>query len=279
MINKVHAVYFSGTGTTEKMCRHLAKNISEKLGTAYDEYDFTPLKAREKKLSFNESDLVVLGTPVIAGRVPNLLLKYLESIEGNNALGISVVLYGNRNFDDALVELRNIMEDDGFLTVAGGAFVGEHSFSKILGAGRPDDDDMKDADSFSEAVCELLEKGETDIRKDHVPVEVEGNNPPGPYYKPKDKNGEHINILKVVPKTSDACTNCGKCAELCPMGSIDPDDCTKMIGKCMKCSACIKKCPENAKYYDDEGLIIHKEDLEERFGPVRGENKWFVKTI
>lgn len=277
MIKKVWAIYFSGTGTTEKMVTFLGKKIAEKTGAEYEEYDYTPLMARKREFNFSKDDLVVLGTPVIAGRVPNLLLKYLNTFKGNGAFGVPIVMYGNRNFDDALVELRNIMEDDEFLTIAGGAFASQHTFSDTLGAGRPDADDMKEAEIFAEKICSLLDNKCEKIRENHTPVFVEGNNPPGPYYKPKDKDGNHINILKVVPETSDACTNCGLCAKLCPLGSIDPDDCKIMTGKCMKCGACIKKCPENAKFYSDEGLLFHKQDLEERFGIRRGENKWFVK--
>ena len=50
-------------------------------------------------------------------------------------LAVPVVLFGNRNFDDGLIELRNILTEDGFMPVAGGAFVGEHAFSRTLGAG------------------------------------------------------------------------------------------------------------------------------------------------
>ena len=48
--------------------------------------------------------------PVYAGRIPNLLLlKYLTSVKGNDALAVPIVLFGNRNYDDALIELRDIL--------------------------------------------------------------------------------------------------------------------------------------------------------------------------
>lgn len=72
--------------------------------------------------------------PVIAGRVPNVLLKFLDTLQGGGALAVPVVLYGNRNFDDALIELRNILQDRGFYAIGAAAFIGEHSFS---GSWRP----------------------------------------------------------------------------------------------------------------------------------------------
>ena len=121
MAKKVYGMFFTGTGTTEKMVTYIAKELAKELGCDYEPYDFTLPAVRKTVKEYTADDIVVLGTPVIAGRVPNLLLKYLDTIVGNGAYGIPVVLYGNRNFDDALIELRNIMEADGFHTIAGGA--------------------------------------------------------------------------------------------------------------------------------------------------------------
>ena len=137
-MQRVWAVYFSGTGTTEKVVTRMAKIAAEDLGAEYKTFCFNLPKDREGELSFGPGDLVIFGTPVYAGRVPNLLLPYIrDKVKGNGALAVPVSLFGNRNFDDGLIELRNVLEADGFHTVAGGAFVGELSFSRTLGAGRP----------------------------------------------------------------------------------------------------------------------------------------------
>ena len=144
---RVHGMFFSGTGTTERVVRAAAGRIAERLGCGAEVFDFTPPGARQEPKCFQKDDLVVLGVPVIAGRVPNLLLKYLGTVQGSGALGVPVVLFGNRSYDDALIELRDIMESGGFRTIAGGAFVGEHSFSTTLGRGRPDAEDLADRKS------------------------------------------------------------------------------------------------------------------------------------
>ena len=139
----VWAVYFSGTGTTERTVTHIAGELARLLAAPCRSLDFTRPQVRQQELDFCQSDLVVLGTPVYAGRVPNVLLPFLrEKVRGGGALAVPVVLFGNRNYDDALIELRDILQQDGFRCVAAGAFVGEHSFSRTLGAGRPDDGDM-----------------------------------------------------------------------------------------------------------------------------------------
>ena len=215
-IKTVWSVYFSATGTTEKVVTTLAKTVAQELGAQYQTFSFNLPKSREDELTFGPDDLVVMGVPVYAGRVPNLLLPYVrDKVKAQGALAIPVVLYGNRNFDDGLMELKNVMRDNGFMPVAAGAFVGEHSFSTILGAGRPDADDTALVDELAHKAAEKV-KGLTEAPTQAV--EVEGCDPIRPYYTPRDRYGEPIkDFLKAKPKTDpDKCVKCGLCARLCP---------------------------------------------------------------
>ena len=261
-IKKVWAVYFSGTGTTEKTVRRIAAGMAQALGAELAVYDFTTPAARQRELRFDTGELAVLGVPVYAGRVPNVLLPYLtKQLHGSGALAVPVVLFGNRNFDDALIELRNILTEDGFMPVAGGAFVGEHAFSRTLGAGRPNGDDLAEMDDFARRAAE---KVTALTAAPAEPVAVWGETPIRPYYTPRDRHGNPINILKGKPKTDmDRCGGCGLCAARCPMGSIDPADVSQVTGICIKCCACVKGCPAEAKYFDDAGYLYHKSELEE----------------
>ena len=271
-IKKVWAVFFSPTGGTEKVATTVAKAVAKALNVECFTYDFTLPQNRENEVVFSEGDIVVLGTPVIAGRIPNLLLPYLnEKIRGEGAFGVPVVSFGNRNYDDALIELRNIMEVKGFRTIAGGGFVSEHSFSRTLGGGRPDAEDVKKLQEFGEKIGEKVDSGWVY----DGPVYVNGEDPIRPYFTPRDRHGNAIDIRKVKPKTGDGCCGCGICAEVCPLGSIPKENPTVTIGTCMKCCACIKKCPTGAKYFDDPGFIYHKEELEELY-EGRAEGEYFL---
>ena len=276
---KVRGMYFSGTKTTRKVVERIADELYTALKESgcseierADSIDFTPPEARSLKYAFDEADVVVFGTPVIAGRVPNVLLEFLDTLQGGGAKALPVVLYGNRDFDDALIELRDILRNKGFKPFAAGAFIGEHSFSKVLAAGRPDAKDLEVADELARAAADKLLHGEAD----GDPVAVDGQTPLRPYYKPRDRQGNHINILKVKPKLdASLCDGCGICARECPMGSIRAEAPGIVSGICIKCCACEKLCPKGAIYFDDPGYLYHKEELELGFAD-RKEPKIFI---
>jgi len=266
MNKTINAMYFSATDTTKKVVSEIAKNVSENIygEIAINTIDFTLPAARIKPVSFSEEDVVIIGVPVYAGRVPNVLLKFLNSMTGNGALAIPVVVYGNRNYDDALIELQDILELNGFKVIAGGAFIGEHSFSITLAKNRPDEQDMAIIGDFAKQIYTIIT-----TQKEFQTLVVKGTRPYRKHYVPKTKDGSPADIRKVTPKTNSNCIDCKLCVNVCPMGSIDAEDVSKLNGICIKCGACIKKCPTQAKYYDDQDYLRHKQELEIEFATRR----------
>ncbi len=273
-IGTVWSVWFSATGTTRKTVTAVSRAVAEALGAEWKEYSFNLPAARERDLCFSPTDLVVFGVPVYAGRVPNLLLPYVrDRVKGNGALAVPVVLYGNRDFDDGLMELRNVLAGNGFHPITAGAFVGEHSFSTVLGAGRPDEEDMALAGTLAEKTAA---KAKALTAAPETPVPVEGCDPVRPYYTPRDRHGEPIrDFLKAKPETDpQKCVRCGLCARLCPLGSISPEDVSR-VGKCFKCCACVKNCPKGAKYFAHAGYLYHQHELEDQYAGRRSPSRIF----
>lgn len=271
VIQRIIKFYFTGTDRTKIIINTMANRLAKDLDI--DEildYNFTTKGARKAPPKFQPKDLVLCGLPTIAGRVPNLMLPYLERIQGNGAKGIAIMTFGNRSYDDSLMELYQIMKAQDIQVLAGGAFVGEHSFSKILAKGRPDLKDLEICDEFAQKVGEKIKN------KDWSEPKIKGNWPLSPYYTPRDRHGKGIDIRKVKPKTKrNLCIDCKICAEVCPMEAIDHKDVSQVPGICMKCCACEKKCPTRAKYFDDPGYLYHARELEELYDR-RAEPEYFL---
>lgn len=279
-LKKVTAVCFSPTGNAKKITNAIAQTIASREGIPFHEDDITLPYLRRGLREYSASELVVFGTPVYAGRIPNKILPAVQTLfEGNGALAIPVVTFGNRSFDNGLIEVRNELEQHGFHTIAGAAFVSEHVMSPKLAGGRPNEGDFQAICQFAldaAAKIEALEEGPHDgMAQIPAPVAVKGEDPIPGYYRPLQADGSPANFLKAKPKTTDACTDCGICARACPMGSISPEDFRTVTGVCIKCQACVKLCPVGAKYFDDPVMLSHIRMLEDHYSRP-AENEMFL---
>jgi len=247
---KTALLYFSPTSTTRLVLEQIAKGIGKEVSTVID---LTSPQARNQPVPEFENDVVIIGTPVYAGRVAKDAADYFKTVNGAGSLAILVVLYGNREFEDALLELKNIAAAKGFIPFAAGAFIGEHSYSNdeyLIAANRPDEDDLKKAFLFGNQIADLLNtiKPSTDI----IPVEVPGN---FPY-----REGMGTSAFPFINVT-DECDNCGICVIACPKNAIDESNHYSTIdANCIFCCACIKACPQEARILKD--------------GPIKDKSKW-----
>ncbi|MCF8012333.1 MAG: EFR1 family ferrodoxin [Clostridiales bacterium] len=261
MNKKLNLLYFSATDTTARVVKEVGKAISDEV----KEYDITLPGTRQEKLVFGCNELVIVGVPVYAGRVPDFLIDYFEKVKGNNTPAIFIVVYGNRDYDDALLELKNYFEANGFIGIAGGVFIGEHSYTTKVATGRPDIDDLKTATKFGMKIKEKL-NGIEDCTQTKKLI-VKGNFP----YK------ERKSMPQIAPETSDKCIKCGVCAEQCPMRAIDFNNFKDIdVTKCIKCCRCIKGCPVEAKSINNETLNKIIQALVDNLSTVRYEPELFI---
>ncbi|OGO00434.1 MAG: hypothetical protein A2Y58_04250 [Chloroflexi bacterium RBG_13_51_52] len=264
-IKKVYAVYFSPTGTTEKT----AIAIAEGAVIPYEKFNLTTREARRNfKHSFKKNELAIIGLPVYGGRLPKNLDDFFSGLHGNATPAIALVLYGNREYEDALIELKLILEERRFKVIAGAAFIGEHTFSKKIATGRPDAGDLAIANDFGKTIVKNINKmmQSTLHVKGNYPFKVEGFDPAKPRYLTASAN-----II-----TMDNCTSCGLCAEDCPWGAIDTNDFKTIDSlKCFRCFQCIKNCPVNAKAVKDEQFFNLLTEFEMRLNARRCEPELF----
>lgn len=263
-ITRIWKVFFSPTGNTEKSVSFLTEELRKNLDRPIEEYDFTLPAARETVPEFSSGDLVVFGMPVYAGKLPNKMLSFVkEAFDGNGALAIPIVTFGNRSFDNGLAELTTCLENSGFYLPGAAAIAANHAFSHTLAAGRPDSEDLA-------LLTELAGKTTAKIAALKKAADLPHMNVPGdsdaPYYTPLGLDGKPAVFLKAKPKTDIAkCVSCGLCSRNCPMGSIDTTDHTLVNGICIKCHSCVRRCPKDAKYFDDPPFLSHKAMLETNY--------------
>lgn len=218
--------HFSPTGTTAKVARAIAQGA----GCPVREVDLSLPAAPE---AVGEGELLLAAIPVFGGRVPVAALERLAQLKGNGQPAVAVAVYGNRAYDDALLELKDALEENGFRVVAAAAFIAEHSIAREIAAGRPDAADLEKAAAFGAAVAEKLAQGRTDT------VQVSGD----PAYKEKKRGG-----MPAHPAAGAECTGCGACARSCPKGAISVDAPAQADGdKCINCMRCVAVCPRKAR--------------------------------
>lgn len=236
-IQSLKLVCFSPTGTTKVIIQGIARGINQ---STVELIDITKPDARKQQLQTSENELLAVGVPVYMGRVPALLMEWLNAIKARNTPAVCIVVYGNRMYDDALLELKDILIKRGCKPIACAAYIGEHSFSSSetpTAEGRPDARDLNHAELFGRKINEkLLTVPSVDLISD---INIPGNYPYGGITKLWS-----VDFIAI----SNECTQCGICAEGCPVGAIDSEN-SNLIEKekCITCCACIKNCPQNAR--------------------------------
>ena len=156
-MRSVHLIYFSPTGTTRKVLEAVAR------GFAADDLEHLDLTCHGATVADSleiESDFAIIGIPVYSGRVPLRAIEALQLVRARNTPAVIIAVYGNRAFDDALLELNDIVRNSGFKPVAAAAFIAEHSFSTPaapIAEGRPDEEDIEKAESFGTIVRERMD--------------------------------------------------------------------------------------------------------------------------
>ena len=227
----VYQIVFSPTGGTEN-CAYI---VATTLNSNAETIDLTDRAVDFTKVEVEPEDICVIAVPSFGGRVPAVALERLAQIKGNGAKAVLMAVYGNREIDDTLLELKDVAENAGFKTIAAISAVAEHSLVRSIAASRPDVQDQMELERFA---TQIAARNAVGIFKE---VNVPGNRP----YK--DFKG-----VPMKPFANDACKKCGACAAKCPVGAIPQDAPNETDNSlCITCMRCVQVCPAKARSLAD----------------------------
>ncbi len=220
----VYSAVFSPTGGTQKIVDALCSD---------EEVNKIDLSLEiDKEIILTSDDICYIGAPSFAGRIPAIALERLAKIKANGAKAILITSFGNRHFDDALLELKDFALSIGFKPFAAVGGVAQHSLMPTYGASRPNKEDVSELKAFAKEIDNLYAS-----LGDNFDLKVIGKSP---YVKAQD--------MPIAPKANSSCTACSKCVKLCPTSAIPKDKPNTTNKKqCIACMRCTVVCPSNAR--------------------------------
>ncbi len=243
-------IIFSPTGGTEKVAHIIASrwNSPEEL------IDLSNPKTDFSKCVIAPEDQVLVAMPSFGGRAPAVAIERLKKLKGNGAKCTLVCVYGNRAYEDTLVEMEDAVRESGFEVIAAIAAVAEHSIMPQYASVRPDASDETQLQQFADQIAQKASS------KPALP----GNRP----YKKAGGGG-------LIPKAGKDCVRCGLCAEICPVQAIDPKTLAADAKTCISCMRCVKRCPHGARRVNGAMVAVAALAIKKACS-VRKENELFV---
>ncbi|GFI42695.1 hypothetical protein IMSAGC018_00358 [Lachnospiraceae bacterium] len=222
---KLYEIVFSPTGGTKKVADMIVDRF--RLESSY--IDLTDNFTDFTSFSFDEEDVCIVAVPSYGGRIPGIAGERLKLLKGNHGKAVLVTVYGNRAYDDTMLELNDTLIEAGFCPVAAIAAVAEHSIMRQFAAGRPDEEDRRELVDFADKIKRGIQSGSLT------------NTPRVPGKRPY----RSFDGVPMKPRSGKSCTKCGVCAEKCPVGAIPADmPMSTEHDKCITCMRCITVCPQ-----------------------------------
>ena len=247
--SSVQPLYFSPTGTTRRIVEAIAEGMDV---PSLAPISVTTPRERDSFSGQIDGDLLIVGVPVYAGRIPSFVLSPLSQVDGAGRWALPVAVCGNVRMGTCLAELCAVLKRQGFTIPAAGNFVAQHSFACAgfpIAEGRPDQDDLRQAAEFGRRVAGRIAEGAEDItcvygRFLYIRMYVSGSIEATGFVSMPER---HRPTIRVSEHDADLCDDCGNCVVVCPTGSIDPESYLVEDETCIRCFACTAVCLPEAK--------------------------------
>jgi len=243
---KVLIIYFSQTGSTEKIANRIQNGIIK----SGNDCDIEKIKNANLK-SLANYDLIGIGTPTFFYREPVNVKLFINRLGNLNGKHFFIFATHGSIIGNTFYYMDKQLSEKGIQVI--GAFDSYgNSAMKIYPqpmhtAGHPDEIEIREAEEFGETICEISKKiqnGDMSLIPKFVFISNTWWNKQSEQLTPEF-------LRKVSPKfviNEDVCTKCLACEEICPVDAIDIEANPPEIQKesCISCYYCEQSCPVGA---------------------------------
>jgi len=258
-INSVQCLYFSPTGSTQKIVETISVGTGKPVKASIN---ITTPKQRDKFDGQVDGDLLIVGVPVYTGKYPSIIQSSLSKIDGSRLYALPISVCGNVRMGTCLADLCGLLKKQGFTIPAAGNFIAQHSFACEdfpIGKGRPDEGDLDKARDFGQHVVDKIAKDPEDITSLYrgnlyIRMYVTGSLEAEGLTSLRER---HSPFIRVSEHNDELCQECGSCVEVCPTGAIDARSYRINDDLCIRCFACTNVCPNGVK----EKVVRPNEEL------------------
>jgi flavodoxin/ferredoxin len=244
---KIGIFYFSATGVTEIIAKHIATVLKQENHSVQIENILTP-HSRQSKIDFSKFNFIFFGFPVYGGRPPNIAEEWMTRLNGRNKKCSMFFTYGARDLEWAHQITYYLLTQSNFQVVLSAEFIGRHSFNLAgwtLAKDRPNENDTAIATKFALDSLILFQNNlhfEIDLSdftyKPRIHKEVKGEW--AKFYPFREKNG---------------CSLCTLCEKECPTGAFIANKGTVNKQLCIHCMHCVYICPDKVIRTGDVSTI------------------------
>jgi flavodoxin/NAD-dependent dihydropyrimidine dehydrogenase PreA subunit len=245
---EIMILYFSGTGNS----KYVAGIIAEKNNDELVSINYLLKQGKPNKLESLSKPYVIV-CPTYAWRIPRVVEDFIKASDFTGRSEFYLIMTCGSDTANAVGYFKRLCKEKGFVL---------QGFAEII---MPDNYLVMYDGVKKDVANQIIHKANPQIYEIAEKIKEEATFPD---FIPKSKIKSGIvndifYLMYVNAKgfhTSDKCTGCKKCEQLCPLNNIETQKSKPRWGdKCTHCMACICGCPVGAIEYKKktQGKVRH----------------------
>ena len=243
-----YVAYLSPHGSTERVATAFSEGLSHG-GPPVSPTDLADPEATTDLLDSmagGGAHCLLLGSPVYFNRAVPPVMVFIDSLPpSQGSWAVPFVTYGKACSGLALWQMALALQKKGYKIAGAAKVLAVHSLmwesEDPEGGGHPDEDDLGQV----QELARILHRRSLEPTPQELSLAALDYHPEELTAELREKLGQPWPIM---PKTvtPELCTECGTCADECPVTTITLDPLPVFGASCIDCFNCISLCPEEA---------------------------------